>query len=494
MKYLFRSLMALLFLASVPFAASASHFVGSQLSYQAVPGLPGYYLVTMNLYRDCGGIDFPTNIDVDVASSCGTLPPLQLTLNQITDISGMCAGTPTECNPVGIGSIQPGVEEYFYTGLIDMSSAPRCADWTFSHGSSARNPGIVNVANSSAAGYYIDAILNTGTVNSPIANTTPVAVMNITPYVCINDTATFNPQAVDPDGDSLVYSLAPAYDVVGTSVTYAPGYSFTQPFGISVISSLDTQTGLFRVIPNQSGAFVVDIKIEEYRTINGVVTKVGTSQQDMQFQVINCAATFIQAGNTLSINNGNTTAGASETIPTLPNQSININIPASSQASVQLVMSSSNHQTIAPGSSFTTSGTGSQITGHFNWMPDASQVRSQPYFIHYYVNDNSCPIPNNRYGVLRVLVTNSILSAAPAVTAAELLLPTILQKGETLVLPVELQGSKLQVFDQTGKLVYNQNSYQNSFRANQLAAGTYLYQVTPVGEKEPISAKLMIGQ
>ncbi|MEZ4685749.1 MAG: hypothetical protein R3B47_06695 [Bacteroidia bacterium] len=50
-------------------------------------------------------------------------------------------------------------------------------------------------------------------------------------------------RAYDPDGDSLVYSLASCMQGATTPVTYNPGYSPQQPLGATWQASMDPVSG-----------------------------------------------------------------------------------------------------------------------------------------------------------------------------------------------------------------------------------------------------------
>jgi PKD repeat protein len=104
--------------------------------------------------------------------------------------------------------------------------------------------------------------------------------------VCINMPFVASVAAMDPDGDSLVYSLDTLEDVQGVPLPFNPGYSFAQPIGPNWSISLDSMTGLLTIVPNPGSVEVASIlvHVDEYR--NGV--KIGGADRVFDFMTYNC--------------------------------------------------------------------------------------------------------------------------------------------------------------------------------------------------------------
>ncbi|RYE18434.1 MAG: hypothetical protein EOP51_21990, partial [Sphingobacteriales bacterium] len=275
--------------------AKADHYVGSELTY-AYLGSPGKYLLRLKFFRDCGGIPMWDQILVNgVAPGC-TPFSLNYTLiqnNFALEISEVCPGQATECSVEPDNTIQ-GVELYEYTGIIDLADfGYTCEDWTFYLESGNRNEGIINLNNGNSIylGFYTAAYCKDSV---GINNSSPVFASSPVPFVCKNDTVQYNLQATDPDGDSLVYSLQPAKENAGTNINYSTNYSHLQPFGTLAINSfpasLNPETGQLTFRPQVDGPYVVVIKVEEWRMINGVPVLVGSMNRDVQVQVVTCTS------------------------------------------------------------------------------------------------------------------------------------------------------------------------------------------------------------
>src|SRR5688572_2560803 len=91
--------------------ARASHYSGSDVTF-TYTGTPGFWLLRVQAYRDCGGITFGNTLNVTGVSSCGTASA-PLTLNNVIDASAqeVCPGQLTECS--GDNSV-PGIEVYVF--------------------------------------------------------------------------------------------------------------------------------------------------------------------------------------------------------------------------------------------------------------------------------------------------------------------------------------------------------------------------------------------
>ncbi|MCI5056632.1 MAG: PKD domain-containing protein [Flavobacteriales bacterium] len=161
----------------------------------------------------------------------------------------------------------------------------------------------VRMWNSANNEYYrIDDVIiaepPTSTVN--LANSS-ASFVNFPPiFVCANEVLNFDHSAIDPDGDSLVYSLYTPYDDNGplfyydsasfTPVSWQTGYDQNNPLGPGA-TTIDPITGMLTINPPQQGQFVVGVQVEEWRGCK----LVNTTIRDFQFNVVNCPP-IAQAG------------------------------------------------------------------------------------------------------------------------------------------------------------------------------------------------------
>ncbi|GAB3838342.1 gliding motility-associated C-terminal domain-containing protein [Hymenobacter jeollabukensis] len=159
-----------------------------------------------------------------------------------------------------------------------------------------RNRGITNLANPSDSQQqtiYMEMAPPLLPNTSPTFSDTAVVV------ICQGDTSLFLNNAVDAEGDRLVYSLVTPYDRLANNnvftpppvaVQYAAGYGPTTPFGTAPgnFAALNASTGLATYAVTQLGNYVVSVEVKEFRTINGQQVQVGATRREVQLVVRTC--------------------------------------------------------------------------------------------------------------------------------------------------------------------------------------------------------------
>jgi hypothetical protein len=181
--------------------ASASHFMGFDLTYTCIG--PNQYSIKLKAFRDCRGIEMPNSFTVNYRSqACGVNASLNLSRTSFADITPLCPSQVSACNG-GSGPI--GVEIHIYEGTLTLPAG--CNDWVLSTSSCCRNNAITNLSNPGGNDIYIEALLNN--TLTP-CNNSPVFASDPTPFTCVNQTVRYQQLATDPDGDSLAYSLVNA--------------------------------------------------------------------------------------------------------------------------------------------------------------------------------------------------------------------------------------------------------------------------------------------
>lgn len=265
------------------FASWASHVPGGNISYQCLGN--NQYLITLTLYEDCGSAfissppnyPVPPNETVYIANDCGYGSPTSISLPNLSynqEVSQLCLSQlgQSECN----GGSLPGVYMHQWQGIVTLPG--NCDSWTFSYSSCCRNTS--SNASSSSANYYWESVLNSATAP---CNSSPVITGQPIPYNCVNQPVNYSFGVYEPDGNTLVYSLAPAATSATGTITYTGGYSGASPInGINV----NPTTGEITFTPTTLGNYIVAVLIEEYNN-NGDL--VGSIIQDFQFEIINCA-------------------------------------------------------------------------------------------------------------------------------------------------------------------------------------------------------------
>ena len=373
--------------------ASASHFMGFDLTYTCIG--PNQYSIRLKAFRDCRGIEMPSSFTVNYRSvACGVNASLNLTRTSFTDITPLCPSQVSACNG-GAGPI--GVELHIYEGTLTLPAG--CNDWVLSTSSCCRNNAITNLSNPGGNDIYIEALLN-NTVTP--CNNSPVFASDPTPFTCVNQTVRYQQLATDPDGDSLAYSLVNCQIAQNTNVTYAGGFSATSPLTVPV--TINPITGEMFFTPNTPQTAVICVRVEEFR--NGI--KIGEIVRDLQFVIQNCTnqlptASGINGSNTIF----DTTVCAGSTL------CFDV-LGLDADATNNLAMSASG---LPAGATFTVSGSGNNRVGRFCWNPTVNDIGTHVFSV--LVRDDACPIPGNNSRALRVIIRpnpNPPVNAGPDVT------------------------------------------------------------------------------
>lgn len=257
----------------------ASHVMGADLTYTCLG--PNQYEITLNVYRDCNGIDLNGPLTLNYSSAqCGVNSTL--TLNQVgppVDITPACLTSSDACN----GGSGYGIQKFTFQGVLNLP--PGCgSDWVLSWTLCCRNAAITTLSNPSNDNLYIEADLNN---TLPTCNSSPTFGNDPVGIVCNNYLQTFNQAASAPNGDSLSYYLMPSEDAAGTPEAYNSPYSATNPLSTSTPGTIiNPVTGTMTFTPNQTQVGTIKIGVNEYQ--NGVL--VGHVERDMQVIVTNCNA------------------------------------------------------------------------------------------------------------------------------------------------------------------------------------------------------------
>ena len=206
-------------------------------------------------------------------------------------------------NPPGIQSVpiifptciqDPPILNYTYASYSMIVDLPNnSTGYTIVFQTCCRADNMINVGNNEGATYNCvipgSSQLNGGTDSSPQFN----IPLNV---ICWNSHFTLNFGAIDPDGDSLVYSLCNAYDGGAAinsgfddpapppynSVMYISPYNGSTPLGLS--ATIDSHTGVISGIAPGLGKYVVCVCIQVFR--NGVF--IGTHRKDLIVEVFPC--------------------------------------------------------------------------------------------------------------------------------------------------------------------------------------------------------------
>lgn len=254
---------------------NAAHIVGGEVYYDSLGN--DQYKVTFEIYRDCQGtgapFDDPLNYTVFNADNTifGQYPVAIYTIDVLPIVyEDPCVTPPNDVC----------IERGIYIDTITLPPTPngyyityqRCC-WSLA---------IQNITNPNDWGISVTVqVPGTNLVSAP---NNAARFNNYPPIVlCSGNTLDFDHSATDIDGDSLVYSMCDPLTVYTNGIyTYDPeeqapysavpwvaGFSAPVPYGPGSNVTIDPQTGMMSITPNQVGMFVAAVCVEEYR--NGVL-------------------------------------------------------------------------------------------------------------------------------------------------------------------------------------------------------------------------------
>lgn len=387
-KNLFLKICSLLAVVCLSFSARATHIFGGELLYTHLSG--STYQVSLVLYGDCQG-------NPGALSALYTGSPritlykngaYQADLNLAgdaangTEVTPLCPSQAGQSSCSNTANVIPGIRKFVYTGTTTLAAA----NWTlvFNGGNQPSiNPGrsnnITNIVNPGSSTMYLEATLN----NTQSDNSSPQYTSIPTPFFCMNVAQQYNQGAVDPDGDSLSFSLTPAL-VNGGPAVYINGYSATQPMSATTGSfSYNTINGQLSFTPNAVQRPLIVNKVEEYK--NGVL--VGTSMREMTFIILNNCNNNPPAGN---INNGLNTGVLSGNVISIcqgtPSVSFNIN-PTDPDGDTILLAN-----TIVPNGAVINvlNNNTPHPTVSFTWNTAGVPAGNYTFYLTY--KDNGCPL------------------------------------------------------------------------------------------------------
>jgi hypothetical protein len=342
-------------------SAHSSHLLGGDMTYTSLGN--NQYRVKFRLYRDCSGIT-PGAGDFTLSCRNGGCNATATVSAPLVQQGAVEAGNPF-CSAVSAGPCQgptglPNYDVYNFQATVILPPG----NWILSTFSNAR-PTLANVA---AGDLYVEATLNnTNQGTTAVANNSPQFDPQNIPiqYVCWKQPTTIAYSTTEPDGDSLVYTLAAPLQSCGTPVTYntfpavnitsvisanpvcvfqytAPAGTYSPTFPIQpiidTVGSCPFKTGVQRPIvfnqqartlsftpgvydalsPSNLGLnkYQIAVLITEYRRINGVRRIIGTVRREANLIVTDCGGNTVPnpvATNNQTPNSGTQTVNTADT-------------------------------------------------------------------------------------------------------------------------------------------------------------------------------------
>tara|TARA_R110002050_G_scaffold221441_1_gene357286 strand:- start:70290 stop:75584 length:5295 start_codon:yes stop_codon:yes gene_type:complete len=356
--------------------ANASHLAGADFSYRCLG--PNTFEITLNIFRDCQGINLGNTAPVRMVSTCGDTIILSFDLvnpgDTGIDVSQLCNASKYQSKCYG-GPL-PGMEQFTYRDTVIL--APPCDYWNISWTSNARNAAIVNAVPGS---FWVPATIYSETDscnNSPTFNAQPI------PYVCQNTIVPYNFGVVETDGDSLVYTLVtPFLTGPNAPINFNTGYTASQPIPGAVLNST---TGQLTFTPTILGNFVVSVRVCEYEYGTGVLK--GCVTRDIQFVVIACT-NHSPTANGISNFTGAGALVDSLTVEVCVGDRFEFDVYFPDIDTLDTVSLFTNVTTVLPGA-ITTVTPGNPATIHIDWTTAPGTPPINVFSVTAY--DDACPL------------------------------------------------------------------------------------------------------
>ncbi len=420
----------LLLLLSAAQPAAATHLLGGEMTYryldaQGPAGAPLRYEITVTVYNNCGaaGIAQPksqavvaiyaqgtgTKIQLATANSAYATARGDLNIPQTTISECIAPPIPPGCTVIGVS--QPyRLQRFIAIVNLPASSAGYYALFS----DSARNVDITNLfaPNTQSLTLYVSLLPPTIPNSAPVFSDVAVAV------ICANDTTFLLNNAVDADGDRLVYSFgqpyAQAFPQAGPPAYFTPtptlaaysagaSYSASAPFGTAPgnFASINPATGLATYGASTAGSkYVVAVDVKEYRTINGQEQLIGTTRRDLQLVVGVCPPARAPAvPPSITPRDYTVEAGRSITIPFAATQAdhhplvLTLNSELLDGAGGHNASFDGNPGTRLPGyptGTVTAAGPTGAVGGTLTFSTTCAEARATPYDVAFTVKDNGC--------------------------------------------------------------------------------------------------------
>ena len=472
-----------LILGAASSSSYASHVFGVDIYYTWVSG--NTYTVHMTIYGDCQAQAYIFNtlytatpeVEVYNDNVSTTNPYTTINLNpgspQGTEVTPVCPAqaSNTACN----GGTLPGVRKFTYSLNVTLNATS--SHWRFHFdgamgaGSSAgRATTITSILGGTTVA--LDATLNNSSTNTTGHNSSVTYTTIATPFFCMNKPASFNPGAVDPDGDSLSFALVAGMNNNGAPVTYTTNitppftYSATNPVGVAAANPLvfSSSTGQMNFTPTFQQRSLVVYTVSEYR--NGVL--VGTSQREMTFVVLSNCNTSPPIGVVSNPVGGGVSIIDSTHISACQSQgsfSFQINPTDSSNANITVTSAG-----LPSGATFTVTNNASPTPhGTFSW--NTTGVAPGAYTFFLTLQDDNCPLSSKQTVAYTITILPIPTNVFSLITPA-----TCIKKAVFTITPGLGSPFQIKIFQGATTLISLNNI--TAPHTDSLVPGTYVIRVT----------------
>ena len=367
-------------------SAKASHIAGAYFSYECIG--TNQYIITYNEIWRCNATPFATS-SYNTTNDCAltNLSSELLTLDTVYTLTQSCPSYLTTCD--GAGSPQ-GFQLAVYLDTITLAGP--CASWQFYISNCCTYP----VSNQTASQlYYYETEMNSA---AEACNNSTYPLNPGAPNYFTNEQVLHDFNFVDPDGDSLVYSLVDSRTAATTSRIYTSTYRGDSCMGNVQINS---QTGEIAFNEGLIGLYIVNIQIDEYR--NGI--QIGTTYYETFFTITAGVASNFAPENVGISNVSGASQVASSQLTTCQNSDFSFDITFDDFNLGDVLSVSSNVADLFPGASITTTGS-NPITATIAF--DASAVTPGYYNISVKCQDDYCDYYKSTSAIIGLTVFSDV--------------------------------------------------------------------------------------
>lgn len=285
----------------------ATHVMSAEITYKHV--VNDSFSVTVKVYRDCNGIQV-SNSPIEIRSAC-SVKSVYLNLVSVVDVTRIpvSCGISSRCS----GSYQYGIEEHTFSGGFKLPN-DTCCNYTLSWQQCCRNNAITTGA--ANQNYYVETKFNKCLAPH---NSSPSFIDIPTFLIGVGVNHNISNAAIDTiDNDFLTYELINPLSAAGAGISYSGSFSPYKPLtflGFPNASSalpkgfhfdsLTANIAFQPVLSNQ--VTVMAQRVNEWRKINGVYTKIGEVIRDVQVLIVkdslNKAPEFIKSNSKIGLCN-----------------------------------------------------------------------------------------------------------------------------------------------------------------------------------------------
>lgn len=343
-----------------------THNRAGEISYCTDDGSTYYFTITT--YTDplsCG----PDRCELEIKYGDGSIDTIPRVNGNPCPVPASCGSDQGDCNRCG-ELISSTVKKNVYTSVHTYSGP---GVYTVSMADPKRNEGIVNIPASGLTTFYIKNVVIINPFEGGV-NCNPVLTFPPIDDGCVGYPYQHNPGAIDPEGDSLIFSLVECFQEGGNPI---PGYNYPNNVPTSQGTlTIDRFTGtVYWDSPSVMGEYNICIEILEYR--GGSL--VGSVIRDMQLTIRNCPQNDPPE---LNLNSDVCVIAGDTVSEFIRGEDINDGDYLTLSASGEGFNISGNPAQFETTSDF------EPVTGEFIWETECDNVRVEPYLFYFRLSDN----------------------------------------------------------------------------------------------------------